>query len=390
MLLVVWHHATLAYSITGSGVLITDSDKFAGFDLIALYNDSFFMFSFFFVSGLYSYKALLKKGAVEYLEERLLRLMLPFAFGTLFINPVAHYFSFIKRENTVFSMTGYIRYLIENFGRTEANHLWFLWLLFLFSIILVLYERSKRLMNLDFRVNQEKYVANPYRFTIIMLAAGLILFLPLRNIAEGGFATLIKPFNMQVSRILLYFLYFAAGNVIGMYGMKNSFLYHDKFRNKWWLFLLLSFGFTGLNIVIHVFGETMSDGLFKSIVLIVEQSMIVVISLLSLYGFMSLFTSYIKGNSKIMNVLADEAMGIYVIHYAVVTVIQYVVSFVVFSAIAKGVFSASVTIIISLVLVKLLKKIPVIGTIFGKACEPAYRKTLIVVTLIMVFLLMYL
>jgi hypothetical protein len=46
--------------------------------------------------------------------------------------------------------------------------------------------------------------------------------------------------------------------------------------------------------------------------------------------------------------------------------------------------------ILSLVLVKSLKKVPVIGTIFGKACEPAYRKALIVVTLIMVFLLLYL
>ena len=389
MLLIVWHHATLAYSTTGSGVLIADHNTFVGFDLMALYNDSFFIFAFFFLSGLFSYKALLKKGSIVYLKERFIRLLWPFAFATLLINPIAHYFSSLKDSGT-FSVVGYFRYLFENFGKTDANHLWFLWVLFLFSLLLVLYAQFQNIFQVVIKWNQEKYFTKAYRFTIVMIITGILLYLPLRNIADGGFVTLIKPFNMQLSRILLYFMYFIAGNGIGMYGIKKSFLFQEKFQRKWSLWLIISVTATIVNIVIHVVQEEMESGLLKSILLIMEQGMVVAISLFALYGFISCFTRYSKGNSKIMDIHSKEAMGIYVIHYAIVTALQYAFLSIELSAVVKGITVSLLTIILSLGLVIILKKVPILGTVFGKEHNQKYQKGLILFTLIMLLILMLL
>ncbi|RDU24600.1 acyltransferase family protein [Anaerosacchariphilus polymeriproducens] len=390
MVLVVWHHATLAYSTTGSGVLITDDSTFMGFDLIALFNDSFFMFAFFFVSGLFSYKSLLKKGIKNFFEERLIRLLLPFAFATLLINPIAHYFSSLNKNGGSFSIVGYFQFLINTFGKTESNHLWFLWVLFFFSLILAIYHLVQKVFSITIRRSQEKYLTKAWTFTVVMVILGTLCYLPMCNIGEGGFVTLLKPFNMQVSRVLIYFLYFVAGNVIGMYGIQRSFLYKEKFQKKWWLWLSLSLATTVLNIVVHVVQENMEIGILKNTIIVVDQGMIVVISLFALFGFISFFTLHIKEDNKVINLLSKEAMGIYIIHYAVVTALQYAFTFVELSAVEKGITTTLMTMIISLSLVIALKKVPVIGCVFGKAYNHKYDRGLIILTLIMMLLLIFL
>ncbi|MBF4692143.1 acyltransferase family protein [Fusibacter ferrireducens] len=384
MLLVVWHHATLAYGTTGSGVLITDEDTFLGFDLIALYNDSFFMFAFFFISGLFAYKSVLKKGDKTFLKERSIRLLLPFAFGTLWINPIAHYFSLLNKNGESFSITAYFQFLISNFGKIEANHLWFLWVLFLFSGMLVVYHQIPKRFS---QRHLEKYLTNSGYFTWVMILLSLVAFLPIQNFEAGGFVTIIKPFNMQVSRILIYFLYFVAGNVIGAYGIQKCFLFQEKFQKKGWLWLALSLVATVMNLGIHIIREIMEDSALKDVIVVVDQSMIVLISLFALYGFMSLFTLYSKGEHRILNVLAKEAMGIYVIHYAVATGLQYALTFVELPGLVKGVVVTASTLMISLGLIIGFKKIPVVGIV---SYSSKYDKMLILVTLLMVLLLIFL
>jgi surface polysaccharide O-acyltransferase-like enzyme len=390
MILVVWHHATLSYSTSGSGVLITDNNTFIGFDLIALYNDMFFMFAFFFISGLFTYKSLLKKGSRLFIEERLIRLLLPFAFATLLINPIAHYFGILKDNGDPSSIGGYFQFLFNHFGKTEANHLWFLWVLFLFSLILVIFYQIQKSFDIRIGWNQEKQFASAGYFTIIMIVIGLFVYSLMGNIGNGDFVTLVKPFNMQVSRILLYFLYFVAGNMIGMYGIRRSFLFKEKFQKKWWLWLTLSLTFTVLNIIIHVIEEGMGNGIFKDFISLIDQGMVVVISLLGLFGFMSLFTLKIKEDNKVMNMLANAAMGIYVIHYAIVTTLQYAFSFVELPGLVKGLSITLMTLILSLALVTLLNKVPVVGTVFGKSPSGKYRKTYIGWTVGIILLLLFL
>jgi hypothetical protein len=65
-----------------------------GFDLIVLFNDSYFMPLVFLLSGLFGWPGLTRKGSLVYLRERLLRLGLPFAVAVVSVNPLAYYPSY--------------------------------------------------------------------------------------------------------------------------------------------------------------------------------------------------------------------------------------------------------------------------------------------------------
>src|SRR5216684_4408128 len=68
-LVVLTHHAVIPYTYFGH----TDPKSFFGFDMIVLATDSFFMAMFFFLSGLFVWPGIARKGPLNYLSDRLLR-----------------------------------------------------------------------------------------------------------------------------------------------------------------------------------------------------------------------------------------------------------------------------------------------------------------------------
>ena len=69
-LLVVLHHSVVNYTYFGNG----DRMRWLGFDLIVLFNDSFFMACMFFISGLFVHHSLSRRGAGNFLTSRAWRL----------------------------------------------------------------------------------------------------------------------------------------------------------------------------------------------------------------------------------------------------------------------------------------------------------------------------
>lgn len=86
-IVVLLHHAVLPYTYFGH----TDPKSWIGFDVIVLATDSFFMAMFFFLSGLFVWTGIARKGPSSYLRDRLLRLGLPFVICALTIIPLSYY-----------------------------------------------------------------------------------------------------------------------------------------------------------------------------------------------------------------------------------------------------------------------------------------------------------
>ena len=86
-LVVLLHHAVIPYTYFGH----TDPKYFFGFDMIVLATDSFFMAMFFFLSGLFAWSGIARKGALNYMADRLLRLGLPFLVCAFTVIPLAYY-----------------------------------------------------------------------------------------------------------------------------------------------------------------------------------------------------------------------------------------------------------------------------------------------------------
>src|SRR6476469_7066432 len=72
-LLVVLHHSVVNYTYFGNG----DRMRWLGFDLVVLFNDSFFMACMFLISGLFVHESLTRRGAGGFLRRRAWRLGIP-------------------------------------------------------------------------------------------------------------------------------------------------------------------------------------------------------------------------------------------------------------------------------------------------------------------------
>src|ERR1700744_1654393 len=91
-LLVLVHHSVVNYTYFGNG----DRMRWLGFDLVVLFNDSFFMACMFFISGLFVRDSLARRGPAEFLRNRAWRLGVPFLLSIFVLMPIAYYPTFLR------------------------------------------------------------------------------------------------------------------------------------------------------------------------------------------------------------------------------------------------------------------------------------------------------
>ena len=147
ILLVVAFHSVLAY--LGSqpaspapfdsppyhwrAIPILDSERWFGFDLFCASQYVYLMHLMFFLSGMFVWSSLRRRGAKAFLSNRFLRLGVPFVIGVFLLMPVAHY--------PVYRMTAVDPSWSAFWAHWKAlpfwatGQLWFLWHLLLLNII---------------------------------------------------------------------------------------------------------------------------------------------------------------------------------------------------------------------------------------------------------------
>jgi glucans biosynthesis protein C len=136
-LMVVAHHSALAYtSFTRSrwqDMIVSDVTRSAFFDYATSFDDVFLMALMFFVSGLFVYPSLRRRGAAGFIRERSLRLGVPFVFSVAFLVPIADYASWRLTGHDTGFIAFYKILATRGFGIGPP---WFLWELLFFDVVL--------------------------------------------------------------------------------------------------------------------------------------------------------------------------------------------------------------------------------------------------------------
>src|SRR5882757_5702161 len=135
-LLVVLHHSVMNYTHFGNG----DRMRWLGFDLVVLFNDSFFMACMFFISGLFVRDSLARRGPANFLANRAWRLGVPFVVSISVVMPIAYYPTFLRYHapGTVdFNFFHFWRHMLA-IGPWPSGSAWFLWVLLALGAIAAL------------------------------------------------------------------------------------------------------------------------------------------------------------------------------------------------------------------------------------------------------------
>jgi glucan biosynthesis protein C len=327
VLLVLFHHAVLAYVTfgylnpedpTATFSPIVDSAKWAGFDLVVLLNDTFFMPLLFFVSGLFVWQSLERKGAARFLLGRLIRLGIPFLIGVAVLIPVAFYPTMLEIELVYGVSQSFGEFWIDfaQRGFAPPGPLWFVWLLLAFDCLAALSYLVFRRAGSGSEPRSSSVLDNSLLFALVLIGLSFVAYLPMRRAFAPSQWVGIGPFEMEIVRVFLYLLYFAAGVAIGARGLEQgAFRADGPFAKRWWAWLLawlLSYG--GLTLV-FVLAPQATLGRY---ILVVEMA-------LAVLGLTAVFVRFAQRHVPILDSLSANSYGIYLIHYLVVIWLQYAV-----------------------------------------------------------------
>ncbi len=313
-LLVVLHHSILAYAAFGyfdrrhylwSTAPVVDPQRWAGFDLIVLFNDGWFMVAMFALSGLFVRQGIARHGAAGYLRRRAIRLGLPFLAAVLVLMPFAYYPSFHLTGSPLSLWQFWYRSVME--GPWPGGPAWFLWVLLVFDCVAAMVVRP----------HAAALGRNPWSFlasNVIFAAAGTTLLSLLFGL---NFWFSAGPFAVQMSRIVLYATAFRLGVAAGP---------HVAVRLRWEWPACCVLLFAGVML--------RSDGtVYRTVLYSLD---------LAAFSFvmgsvaLAFAQRFLVRPPRWLAAISRDAFAIYVIHYIPVVWLQYALLNAMMPAIAKA------------------------------------------------------
>ena len=354
-LVVVIHHAVIPYTYFGH----TDPKSWLGFDAVVLATDSFFMAMFFFLSGLFVWPGLVRKGPFSYLRDRLLRLGLPFVICALTVIPIAYY-AIALRQTPDVSFADFW-WKTVTVGPWPSGPIWFLWVLFAFDLVacLLCWLRPNLLDPIN-RLSQ-RGSERPAEFFAVMLAVTAILYIPGRVYFGAGSWFEFGPFSVQHGRVLLYATYFFFGAGIGAAAFDRGLLSADgRLAKSGWGWLITALvPYCLMWVLVYIKREILGNpvrlpdwyeasyGLFFA-----------AFSVTILFAILAYFLRFKRSGWSILDPMQSEAYGMFLVHYPIVLWLQYWLYDVDVPAVVKVIVVFVLTVALSWAVTAALRKIP--------------------------------
>jgi Acyltransferase family len=354
-LVVLLHHSVIPYTYFGH----TDPKFFIGFDMIVLATDSFFMAMFFLLSGLFAWPGLARKGPLLYLQDRLLRLGLPFVICAFTIIPIAYYAISLRHEPEVTFADFWWKTVTV--GPWPSGPVWFLWVLMGFDLIasvvfLIAPKALDPINRLSLQGRDE-----PAKFFLVMFAVTAAFYIPgLIHFGPGSWLA-FGPFAVQHGRVLLYASYFFFGAGIGLQNLNGGLLAPDGrlARGNWIWIPIVLIPYCGMWGLIYIKREILGSpvalphwyegfyGFFFAW-----------FSIAIMFGILAFFLRFERAGRSLLDPMQPDAFGMFLVHYPIVLWLQYWLFDYDLPAIAKALIAFVLTVFLSWGATILLRKIP--------------------------------
>jgi peptidoglycan/LPS O-acetylase OafA/YrhL len=363
-LLVVIHHSVVNFTWFGNG----DRIRWLGFDLVVLFNDSFFMAFMFLVSGLFVHDSLSRRGAAGYLRRRAWRLGVPLLISIFVLIPIAYYASFLRYHLSGTTDFNFLHFWWHTMtiGPWPSGQSWFLWVLLTFDIVAAaIWSLAPKLLA-GFGQSISALRSRPMTAFAALLTVSVVSYLPM-HLAFGDaswFEPGHYPFPIQTSRILLYSAYFFTGVGIGVVSLRSGILAESgPIAKRWpvWLgFAVLFYG--AILLLVYAHHNWITN--FASPPLPWKMAYGLAFAMFSAaMAFTVLTTSLHLAQSSLglLDAMQPSAYGIYLFHYVFIIWLQYAVYDPPFPAIIKFAIVFAGTLSMSWSLTVLLRKVPVVA-----------------------------
>src|ERR1700687_945447 len=363
-LLVVLHHSVVNYTYFGNG----DRMRWLGFDLIVLFNDSFFMACMFFISGWFVRDVLARRGPANFLANRAWRLGVPFTISIFVVTPIAYYPSFLRYHlpgTTDFNFFHFWWHTLT-VGPWPSRPAWFLWVLLALDVMAAAVWWIAPAM-ID-AVGRLIYAARdrPMTAFVVFVIVSVTAYLPM-HLAFGDISWLEWdrfPLPIQTSRILLYPACFFAGVGVGAVNLRAGLLAENgELARRWpvWLAFALVF-YLAILVLGYAHHNWVAD--FDSPPLLWRVSYGLAFASYSAamaFTVSAIFLRFAESGWRLLDALRPSAYGVFLLHYIFILWLQYTVYDFSFPAAVKFAIVLSGTLSMSWGLPVMSRKIPAVA-----------------------------
>jgi glucans biosynthesis protein C len=346
---------------------IVDQQRFVGFDLFCAWFDVFLMAFFYLLSGLFVWQSLLRKGPAAFLQDRLLRLGLPFAAVIMLLMPLTLYPTYAQGTGDT-TIAGYWRAWLD-LPFWPNGPAWFLWLLVLWDVLaagvyLLVRRHGDRVLRLSFYARQR-----PAIFLGGLLLLSVLAYVPLALVFGPASWSQTGPFAFQFCRPAQYVLYFFAGAVIGACGIERGLFAPDgPLVRRWPLWLgaaiVLFFAWGGLTALTtpDPWGDFGTAPLALRIAALLSYVLACFSSCFLVFAVTIRFGAV---RTRLLDSLKANAFGMYLVHYLFVAWLQFALLGLELPALVKAAIVFSGTLTLSWMATAALRRIPAVAHIIG-------------------------
>src|SRR6202048_113269 len=364
ILLVLSPHSVINYTWFGHG----DPMRWLGFDLVVLFNDSFFMAFMFLISGLFVRDSLARKGWAIFLRDRAWRLGVPFLISIFVLMPIAYYPSFLRYHlpgTTDFNFLHFWWHTLT-VGPWPSGPAWFLWVLLALDVMAAAVWWIAPAM-ID-AVGRLIYAARdrPMTAFVVFVIVSVTAYLPM-HLAFGDISWLEWdrfPLPIQTSRILLYPACFFAGVGVGAVNLRAGLLAENgELARRWpvWLAFALVF-YLAILVLVYAHHNWVAD--FDSPPLLWRVSYGLAFATYSAamaFTVSAIFLRFAESGWRLLDALRPSAYGLFLLPYIFIIWLQYAVYDYSFPAFVKFAIVLSGTLSMSWALTVMLRKIPAVA-----------------------------
>ncbi|MBI2213858.1 MAG: acyltransferase [Acidobacteria bacterium] len=377
-LMVVAHHAVLAYlpmspppatsldpGLYWAAFPIVDSAKWKGIELFVTFNDTFFMSLMFLISGLFVWPALRRKGTAAFLRDRALKLGVTFVVGAGLLAPLAYSATYAAIDAPQGSF--WSQWL--SIGKWPAGPAWFLWVLLAFGCAAALVHALAPSRLEAFGRIAGRFGERPALFFVALVLVSSIGYLPMAAAFNPMEWFGAGPFFVQTSRVAHYAIYFIAGVALGAFGVNRGLLSTDgRLARRWPLWIATSLVLFAVAITtwVIILSTIPNGGPGLALRSLGNFAFTLTCAATSL-AFVAIALRFARRSNAIADSLGANAFGIYLVHYACTTWLQFALLDVPLSGAAKGSLVFLSAVVASWLVSALLGRIPVIGRILGNA-----------------------
>jgi hypothetical protein len=300
---------------------IIDRERWFGFDLFCSWQDVSLMALMFFLSGLFVWPSLQRKGNWTFLSDRLMRIAVPCALAIAFLMPLAYYPAY--RVTAVDpGVTAYWQQW-KALPFWPCGPQWFLCQLVALNVLVAALHRFapgslQRLIR-----SVSPLLESPVRFFAGLVAVSAIAYVPLAIVYSPFTWTNLGPISFQDCRPLLYAVYFFAGVAVGARGLDRGLLACDGLLARRWAAWLAA-ALAGWALWAGLTSITMDDWHNGPLLPRIAASLGYVIACAAgSLVLLALCLRFAQARTRAFDSLSANAYGMYLVHYVFAVWLQY-------------------------------------------------------------------